>query len=587
MLIPAPARGPRLVMIAFLAIAAVSTGLVGTLGWLLLKQDRELEQARAEERHAQAADRFAARVQPALADPAAEDVQAGLPPGTLVITLEARGVSVDNGSLLYYPHEPSSPREPPAVVFADGERLEYAVGDYAGAERTYSVLAGHADPAVRAGALGRLARVQRKRLDIDGAIATYDRLAEIGEPAGIDGFPATLYARLGRASALQQANRRDALEAEARGLWSDVLDARWILSAFEYEARRQEIRTWLGADPEDHPERVAIAQAAQWLWQNRQSLSAPGHRSLTLASGQALVAWTPAGDRVRAGLAGPAHVSALLNDVRTEASSRRGALAAALGGVGLVLLAGWYFILRSLARERRAAELQTDFVAAVSHEFRSPLTSMAHLAEMLEADRLPSGEATRTTYGMLVRDTHRLRRLVEDLLDFRRFETGAAALRLEPVDLIDLVRSVAADFEARAAAPAGYRLDVSTPAAPIRAAADRDALARTIWNLLDNAMKYSPECRTVWLDLSREAGRIAITVRDQGLGIPVSEQRRIFERFARGAEARALRIKGTGIGLAIVRHIVCAHGGEVRVASEPGRGSRFTIFLRDAAETTS
>jgi signal transduction histidine kinase len=74
---------------------------------------------------------------------------------------------------------------------------------------------------------------------------------------------------------------------------------------------------------------------------------------------------------------------------------------------------------------------------------------MAHLAEMLEADRLPSGEATRTTYGMLVRDTHRLRRLVEDLLDFRRFETGAAALRLEPVDLIDLVRSVAADFEAR------------------------------------------------------------------------------------------------------------------------------------------
>jgi signal transduction histidine kinase len=100
-------------------------------------------------------------------------------------------------------------------------------------------------------------------------------------------------------------------------------------------------------------------------------------------------------------------------------------------------------------------------------------------------------------------------------------------------------------------------------------------------------MKYSPECRTVWLDLSREAGRIAITVRDQGLGIPVSEQRRIFERFARGAEARALRIKGTGIGLAIVRHIVCAHGGEVRVASEPGRGSRFTIFLRDAAETTS
>jgi signal transduction histidine kinase len=516
-----------------------------------------------------------------------EDARALLPPGTLVITLDARGVSVESGSLLYYPHEPSPPREPPAAVFADGERLEHAVGDNAGAERAYSALTAHADSAIRAGALGRLARVQRKRLDIDGAIATYDRLAEIGEPAGIDGFPATLYARLGRASALQQANRQQALEAEAHALWADLLDARWILSAFEYEARRQEIRTWLGADPEEHVDRAAIAQAAQWLWQNRQSLSAPGHRPLTLSSGPAVVAWTPAGDRVRAALAGPAHVSALLNDVRTEASSRRVALAAALGAVGLVLLAGWHFILRSLARERRAAGLQSDFVAAVSHEFRSPLTSMAHLAEMLEADRLPSAEARRTTYGILVRDTHRLRRLVEDLLDFRRLETGAAALRLEAVDLTDLVRTVAADFQARVAAPAGYRLDVSMLEEPICVPADRDALTRALWNLLDNAVKYSPGCRTVWLSLSRKAGQVAITVRDEGLGIPVHEHRRIFERFARGAKAGALRIKGTGIGLSIVLQIVRAHGGDVRVASEPGRGSRFTIFLRDAAETTS
>jgi signal transduction histidine kinase len=126
------------------------------------------------------------------------------------------------------------------------------------------------------------------------------------------------------------------------------------------------------------------------------------------------------------------------------AASRRTALAAALGATSLVLLAGWYFILRSLSRERRAAELQSDFVAAVSHEFRSPLTSMAHLAEMLEADRVPSGEPTRASYRALVRDTHRLRRLVEDLLDFRRFEVGAGALRLEPVDLTDLVRTAIA-----------------------------------------------------------------------------------------------------------------------------------------------
>jgi signal transduction histidine kinase len=114
--------------------------------------------------------------------------------------------------------------------------------------------------------------------------------------------------------------------------------------------------------------------------------------------------------------------------------------------------------------------------------------------------------------------------------------------------------------------------------------ADREALARAIGNLIDNAVKYSPECRTVWVDVERRhQNRVSIAVRDQGLGIPVKEQRDIFERFVRGAESKARRIKGAGIGLAMVRHIVKAHDGEIVLTSRPGEGSCFTIVVPEEA----
>ncbi len=104
-------------------------------------------------------------------------------------------------------------------------------------------------------------------------------------------------------------------------------------------------------------------------------------------------------------------------------------------------------------------------------------------------------------------------------------------------------------------------------------------MSRALWNLLDNAVKYSPESRAVHVELTREAGRASITVRDHGIGIPADEQRTIFDRFVRGTESKSRRIHGTGIGLAMVRQIVRAHGGEVDLVSEPGRGSSFTIRL--------
>ena len=229
----------------------------------------------------------------------------------------------------------------------------------------------------------------------------------------------------------------------------------------------------------------------------------------------------------------------------------------------------------------RLARLQSDFVAAVSHEFRSPLTSMSHLAEMLADGRLHSRPDRQRSYEILVRESERLRGLVEGLLDFSRFESGKMSLTLVPSDVRAVVQSTVADFQARIAAD-GYRIELSEPAGEVTALADADALRRALWNLLDNAVKYSPECRVVWVDLACEADRVSLAVKDKGMGVPASEQREIFDRFVRGAEPTSRRIKGTGIGLAIVRDILSAHGGEVDMWSEAGRGSRFTLILRAA-----
>jgi two-component system phosphate regulon sensor histidine kinase PhoR len=167
---------------------------------------------------------------------------------------------------------------------------------------------------------------------------------------------------------------------------------------------------------------------------------------------------------------------------------------------------------------------------------------------------------------------------VEGLLDFGRMEAGVAWYRPAPLDVVELVRSVVEEF-GREAADSGYRIEIAVGPDPLPAEADREALARALWNLLDNATKYSPDRGAIWVEVVRQSNQAEIRVRDRGLGIPLLEQKEIFGKFVRGAAARAANIKGTGIGLAMVDHILRAHGGSVRVESEPGRGSTFTLQL--------
>jgi signal transduction histidine kinase len=157
-------------------------------------------------------------------------------------------------------------------------------------------------------------------------------------------------------------------------------------------------------------------------------------------------------------------------------------------------------------------------------------------------------------------------------------EAGALEFHDEKVAVADLVRGVVTDFEAEVA-DHGYGVELNDHETGATAQVDREALSRAVWNLLNNAVKYSPDNRTIRVDVVRDGTRVAIAVRDEGVGIPAAELQTVFNKFVRGSSAEGRGAKGTGIGLAMVRHIAEAHGGEVRVESQVGQGSTFTILL--------
>ena len=223
--------------------------------------------------------------------------------------------------------------------------------------------------------------------------------------------------------------------------------------------------------------------------------------------------------------------------------------------MGLVVGGGWSSSCAPLREKQRVSQLQADFVAAVSHEFRSPLTSLSHIAEMLAQDRVPS-ERRSPPRVRSARPRHRppapARR---GPARFRPLRGRCAAFSSSVWTSPPLVHTTVADFQDRVAAD-GYTIHVTGPVAA-QVHADREAISRALWNLLDNAVKYSPECRTRLGGSHGEPGdRVVDRGARPGHRDSRDEQREIFDRFVRGADPKGSRIKGTGIGLAMVRQIV-------------------------------
>ena len=157
-------------------------------------------------------------------------------------------------------------------------------------------------------------------------------------------------------------------------------------------------------------------------------------------------------------------------------------------------------------------------------------------------------------------------------------EAGRSPYRREAVDLASWARSVVDEFN-REVSARGYSVELTVKDEPLSVLADTQALTNALWNLLDNAVKYSPDCRMVWVAVNRSGPMAQVRVRDGGIGVPAAERRDIFRKFVRGGEAKRHNMGGTGIGLSMVEHIMKAHDGGVRVESEPGSGSTFTLEI--------
>lgn len=257
--------------------------------------------------------------------------------------------------------------------------------------------------------------------------------------------------------------------------------------------------------------------------------------------------------------------------------TRRRLLLTGLLLILLIILASTYFISRSLRRETQISQLQSDFVAAVSHEFRTPLTSIRQLTELLASGRVENKEKITAYYRILQKESARLQRLVEGLLDFGRMEAGAHRYQPKSLNCSALLEDVGTAFrEEYDLTTAQLSLEIEGML-PVQI--DRESLTRAIWNLLDNAVKYSPDTVKIEIRARLKNDKVSISVADQGVGITAHEQSEIFNKFVRGSAARVTHSKGTGMGLAMVRRIIEDQGGEINVRNKPDGGSVFTILL--------
>jgi signal transduction histidine kinase len=250
--------------------------------------------------------------------------------------------------------------------------------------------------------------------------------------------------------------------------------------------------------------------------------------------------------------------------------------------VGVIALAAVVALalpaVRLIRRQAAVAQLRNDLVANVTHELKTPLASMRLLVDTLLNSPVLHEETARQYLQLIARENLRLSRLIDNFLAFSRMERNKQAFEFREATPKDIVDTTAAAARERFHSPeCRFEAQAAPDLPPVRA--DADALVTALLNLLDNAYKYSGDRKEILLRAAAENGQITFAVRDNGIGVPPGETRRIFRRFYQVDQRLARRSGGCGLGLSIVQFIVAAHHGSVRVESEPGRGSTFIISL--------
>ena len=606
----------------FIVVTTIPLVVLGWIGHRSLNQERDLERRRDQEALGQTAsllvrelESTVRRVESAAISNQTE-LLTSLGTAASIIQIDSTGQMTTAGAPLLY----RAKRQLDEVV---DERLQAAQraalrdGDCETASVGYRRAANATDVRVSAAAMVGLAGCLIRQGRREEALAAYADLAAIRN-AEVAGFPAELVARRERAVLLNELQRSSEAAAEQTLLRDRLVSGTYAIDRptfDEFAASIPNLQVHAGRraaseagviaarERDDQPSGLTIvggpASPTIAVWRpvpaGTVAVVAPLDALLSAARwpsiGTGFVlsivhqdgrpVWNSAQEPVpsvsvslrdlglpaslRLGRSGPAEIPGI---------SRETVFIAAFTLLAGVIMTSGYFVFRSMRRELEMAQLQSEFVATVSHEFRSPLTAMRHLTETLEEGNA-SPDRLRDYYRALASETRRLQGTVESVLDFDRIESGRT-VDLAPLDAADVVQQVASDVQGQQPAEARVTLHAAAPAPVL---ADRDALALAVRNLLDNALKYSPAASPVQVDVRAQDRFVSIAVQDRGPGLAAAEQREIFGRFVRGSAARTLNVKGTGLGLAIVDRIVRADHGQLTVDSTPGEGSVFTIIL--------
>jgi signal transduction histidine kinase len=290
----------------------------------------------------------------------------------------------------------------------------------------------------------------------------------------------------------------------------------------------------------------------------------PDLAQLTAPTNMSVETW-----RVRTGYGG----QTIPDIVAARARPQRLMMAILAGIMGL----GVFFVARALARELRVAEMKSSFVSSVSHDLKTPLALIQLFAETLELGRLKNTDRAQEYYRIINSEARKLTRLINNLLDFSKIEAGLRSYKKQPLDLTDLTRGVLDSLQSQFdhnQFTVKAHLDEAVPVL-----IDPEAAVQAIENLVSNAMKYSPDHREIVVGVEREGRYGVVRVADRGIGVPPRLQSKIFRKFFRVQTDAGSGPQGTGLGLAIVDHVMRGHAGFVRVDSEPGRGSTFTLHF--------
>lgn len=253
------------------------------------------------------------------------------------------------------------------------------------------------------------------------------------------------------------------------------------------------------------------------------------------------------------------------------------------GGVMIVLLGAIGLAFQSASRQMKLSQMKSDFVSNVSHELRTPLASIRVFGEYMRLGRVTTEEKVREYGEYIEAESRRLTQLINNILDFSKIESAQKKYKFSETDIVALAHDTVCAF-AMPLRDHGFKVTFTAPSSILPdVVVDRDAMAQVLVNLLDNAVKYSNGSKSIDVVVSADDANVRIAVSDRGIGIPASEQKKIFDKFYRVGSGLVHDVKGSGLGLAIVNHVVKAHGGRVDVTSAPDQGSTFTIVLPSVA----